>query len=122
MANAIGVEPERVFKTLVTRNEKNGIFVFCVPGNLELNLKKSAKITGSKKIDLIPVKELLSLTGYIRGGCSPLGMKKHYPLWIDETCELFKKILISAGVRGSQIEALVSDLIQITGASTADLT
>jgi Cys-tRNA(Pro)/Cys-tRNA(Cys) deacylase len=85
VALKIGAEPEAVFKTLVTRNEKNEIHVFVIPGNFELNLKKAAKASGSKNIEMIKVKELQPLTGYIRGGCSPIGMKKLFPTYIDET-------------------------------------
>lgn len=117
----IGVDPEQVFKTLVARNERNVFFVFVIPGNCELNLKKSAKASNSKKIELIKVKELLLLTGYIRGGCSPVGMKKLYPTFIDETAQLFDFIYVSAGVRGMQVKLNPDDLKIIVEAQYYDL-
>jgi len=121
VANKIGVEPERVFKTLVTRGEKTGINVFCIPVTEELNLKKAALVCGDKKIEMIKEKELLPLTGYIKGGCSPIGMKKHYPTFIDETAQLFDEISISAGVRGMQIMINTEDLAKIVENNFADL-
>ena len=121
VAKKIGVEPEKVFKTLVTRGEKTGINVFCIPVTEELNLKKAASVCGDKKIEMIKEKELLPLTGYIKGGCSPIGMKKHYPTFIDETAQLFEEISISAGVRGIQIMVKPDDLAKILGDNFADL-
>lgn len=121
VAHQINADPESVFKTLVTRGDKNGINVFCIPGNMELNLKKSASASGNKKIEMIKVKEITEITGYIRGGCSPIGMKKEYPTFIDETAQLFPQIYISAGIRGMQIKLLPEDLCQITKASFTDL-
>ena len=121
VAKKIGVEPEKVFKTLVTRGEKTGINVFCVPVTEELNLKKAASVCGDKKVEMIKEKELLPLTGYIKGGCSPIGMKKHYPTFIDETAKLFDEISISAGVRGIQIMIKPDDLAKILGNNFADL-
>ena len=121
VAHKIGAEPESVFKTLVARNEKNEIKVFVIPGNFELNLKKAAAASTSKKIEMIKVKELQPLTGYIRGGCSPIGMKKLYPTFIDETAQLNDKISVSAGVRGMQILISPSDLLKIVDAAFADL-
>ena len=121
VAKKIGVEPEKVFKTLVTRGEKTGINVFCIPVTAELNLKKAAAVCGDKKIEMIKEKELLPLTGYIKGGCSPIGMKKHYPTFIDETAQLFDEISISAGVRGMQIIIKPEDLAIILGSNFADL-
>jgi len=121
VANKIGVEPEKVFKTLVTRGEKTGINVFCIPVTEELNLKKAAISCGDKKIEMIKEKELLPLTGYIKGGCSPIGMKKHYPTFIDETAQLFEEISISAGIRGMQIMIKPDDLAEIVGNNFADL-
>ena len=121
VANKIGVEPERVFKTLVTRGEKTGINVFCIPVTEELNLKKAASVCGDKKIEMIKEKELLPLTGYIKGGCSPIGMKKNYPTFIDETAQLFDEISISAGIRGMQIMIKPEDLAKIIGNNFADL-
>ena len=111
-ASKMNLPPEQVFKTLVTRGSKNGICVFCIPVCCELDLKLAAKASGDKSISMLPTKELLSTTGYIRGGCSPIGMKKLYPTFIDETCQLFDLIAVSAGERGHQIllspEAIVS--------------
>ena len=121
-AKAISMDPWQVFKTLVAMGERTGIQVFCVPVCCELDLKKAAIAAGDKKIDLIPVKELLSLTGYIRGGCSPVGMKKKYPTFIDETCLLHEEIAVSAGERGHQMILDPNDLINLIGAKYADIT
>lgn len=121
VANKIEVEPERVFKTLVTRGEKTGINVFCIPVTEELNLKKAALACGDKKIEMIKEKELLPLTGYIKGGCSPIGMKKHYPTFIDETAQIFDEISVSAGIRGMQIMIKPDDLIKIVVGKFVDL-
>lgn len=99
----IGLSADEVFKTLVTRGDKNGINVFCIPLNCELDLKKAAVVSKNKKIEMIHVKEILQLTGYVRGGCSPIGMKKKYPTFIDETAFCFDEIGISAGAWGSEI-------------------
>ena len=121
VAAKLGLDIDRVFKTLVLRSCDNDIFVCVVPGACELDLKKAAKAHGCKKADLIPVKELLPLTGYIRGGCSPIGMKKNYPTYIDETCEIHESIFVSAGVRGLQICLPPGDLLEIAEADSADL-
>ena len=121
VAHKIGAEPETVFKTLVTRCDGNEIFVFVIPGNFELNLKKAAHASSSKKIEMIKMKELLPLTGYMRGGCSPIGMKKSFPTFIDETATLYEKIFVSAGVRGMQIQLSPDDLLNITSGKFADL-
>lgn len=121
-AIAIGFPPEQVFKTLVARGPKTGINVFCIPVCCELDLKKAAKTAGDKSIELIPVKELLGLTGYIRGGCSPVGMKKKYPTYIDEICELFDVIAVSAGERGHQMILPPEDLIKLIAAKKTDIT
>jgi len=121
VANKIRVEPERVFKTLVTKGEKTGINVFCISVTEGLNLKKAASVCGDKKIEMIKEKELLPLTGYIKGGCSPIGMKKLYPTFIDETAQLFDNISVSAGVRGVQIIIRPVDLNKIVEGSFADL-
>jgi Cys-tRNA(Pro)/Cys-tRNA(Cys) deacylase len=121
-AEQIGIPPEQVFKTLVARGEKKGILVFCIPVNAELNLKKAALVVGDKKIEMVHVKELLGLTGYIRGGCSPIGMKKKHPLYLDETAQLFDDIAVSAGVRGCQIVLNPEDLIGYSSAVVHDLT
>jgi Cys-tRNA(Pro)/Cys-tRNA(Cys) deacylase len=120
-AKAIGYPPEQVFKTLVARGERTGINVFCIPVCCELNLKKAAAAAGDKNMELIPVKELLPLTGYIRGGCSPVGMKKKFPTYIDEVCTLCEEIAVSAGERGHQMILTPDALIQLTNAVTADI-
>ncbi len=122
VAKQIGLPSEQVFKTLVARGEKKGILVFCLPVNTELNLKKAAVAVNDKKIEMIHVKDLLGLTGYIRGGCSPVGMKKKYPTYIDETAILFDRITISAGIRGCQLLVNPEELIAYTGAVTCQLT
>ncbi|MBQ0028996.1 MAG: Cys-tRNA(Pro) deacylase [Paludibacteraceae bacterium] len=113
---------EQVFKTLVLRGDKSGVFVCVVPGNDEVDLKKAAKVSGNKNCDMVAMKELLGLTGYIRGGCSPIGMKKKYPTYIHETCILFDYIYVSAGVRGLQLEINPEDLIKMCEITEADLT
>lgn len=122
VAEKIGAEVEIVFKTLVAEGDKTGIIVFCVPVNSELNLKKAATVSRNKKVELIPTKNLLAVTGYIRGGCSPIGMKKKYPVFIDETAQLFDKIYFSAGIRGMQVGIHPDDLQKITIFVFADLT
>ena len=121
VAHKIGAEPETVFKTLVAHGDRTGHLVFVIPGNFELDLKKCAAVSGNKKIEMIKVKELLPLTGYIRGGCSPVGMKKQFPTYIDETAQLCDWIYVSAGVRGTQVRIRPADLVGVTGASYADL-
>jgi Cys-tRNA(Pro)/Cys-tRNA(Cys) deacylase len=121
-AEALGRDPEEVFKTLVARGAKTGINVFCIPVCCELDLKKAAKAAGDKNMELIPVKELLNLTGYIRGGCSPVGMKKKYPTYFDETCELYDTIAVSAGERGHQMVLPPLALVELVEATLADLT
>ncbi len=121
-AEAVGMPPEQVFKTLVARGERTGINVFCIPVCCGLDLKKAAKAAGDKKIELVAVKELLGLTGYIRGGCSPVGMKKKYPTFFDETCILWDEIAVSAGARGHQMILPTGNLVSLTNAKTVDLT
>ena len=121
-AEAIGMPPEQVFKTLVARGDRNGIHVFCIPVCCELDLKKAASVTGDKSIALVPVKELLNLTGYIRGGCSPVGMKKKYPTHVDETSVLFDEIAVSAGERGHQMILSPDALQKLIDAQIADIT
>lgn len=120
-AAAIGMPPEQVFKTLVARGEKTGINVFCIPVCCELDLKKAAKAAGDKNMEMVAVKELLSLTGYIRGGCSPVGMKKKYPTYFDETCILWNEIAVSAGARGHQIIVPPEQLAEFVGAELVDI-
>jgi len=121
-AHELGIDPEVMFKTLVARGDKKGISVFCIPVAEELDLKKCAAVTGDKKIEMIHVKELLGLTGYIRGGCSPIGMKKKYPTWIDETAQLCDRIYVSAGMRGQQLILAPDALCDFIDAQYADLT
>ena len=121
-AQAIGMPPEQVFKTLVARGEKTGLNVFCIPVCCELNLKKAAKAAGDKNMELVAVKELLGLTGYIRGGCSPVGMKKKYPTFLDETCVLWEEIAVSAGARGHQMILPPEKLAELVSAKLVDLT
>lgn len=116
VAEELGENIEQVFKTLVLRGDKNGLFVCVIPGNFEVDLKVAAKISGNKNCDLIPMKELLPLTGYIRGGCSPIGMKKPYPTFIHESALLYDHIYISAGLRGLQLRISPQDLLDFTGA------
>ena len=120
-AAGIGMPPEQIFKTLVARGEKRGYLVFCIPVCCELDLKKAAKAAGDKKVELIHVKELLPLTGYIRGGCSPIGMKRAFPTYIHSSCLGLSEIYVSAGVRGLQIRIAPDALIAFTRAETADL-
>lgn len=121
-AKAIGMPPEQVFKTLVARGDKRGIMVFCIPVCCSLSLKKAAKAAGDKKVELTSMKELLPLTGYIRGGCSPIGMKKSYPTFIDESAELFDEIAVSAGTRGQQMILDPQHLISYADMTICDLT
>lgn len=116
-----GVNPETVFKTLVCVGDKTGHIVFCIPVTQELNLKKAAAASNNKKVEMIKLKDLLPLTGYIRGGCSPIGMKKLFPTYIDETAQLFENIFVSAGVRGTQVKLNPDDLIKIINGSYAVL-
>ena len=120
-AQAIGMPQEQVFKTLVARGEKTGINVFCIPVCCELDLKKAARAAGDKNMELVAVKELLGLTGYIRGGCSPVGMKKKYPTFIDETATLWDDIAVSAGARGHQMIVPPLHLSELVGAEFADI-
>lgn len=121
-AEMLGVDADCVFKTLVVRGERRGICVCVIPVAEELDLKKCAAAIGDKKVEMIHVKELLGLTGYIRGGCSPIGMKKKYPTYIDEIATLFDRIYVSAGLRGQQLIIDPEDLRAYTEAYFADLT
>ena len=120
-AKAVGLPGEQVYKTLVARGDRTGINVFCVPVSFELDLKKAAKAAGDKNMELIPVKDLLSLTGYIRGGCSPVGMKKKYPTFFDETCVLWDEIAVSAGARGHQMIVPPESLAELVSAKIVDI-
>lgn len=121
LVKKIGEDIEQIFKTLVLRGDKTRIFVCIIPGNSEVDLKKAAKISGNKNCAMVHQKELLPLIGYIRGGCSPIGMKKPYPIFIHETCQLSGYIFVSAGQRGLQFKMNPEDLINVTGAVVGDL-
>ena len=122
VARKTGKNPEQIFKTLVFCGDKNGFGVCCIPTCEELDLKKTAKAFGEKKVEMIHVKDLLKTTGYIRGGCSPIGMKKQFPTVIDETACLFDKIYVSAGVRGAMLGIEPDKLADFVGAKTVDVT
>ncbi|MCI9169517.1 MAG: Cys-tRNA(Pro) deacylase [Lawsonibacter sp.] len=122
VARQLGQDPERVFKTLVARGASGGLYVFDIPVEANLDLKKAARAVGEKSVSMIRQKELLPLTGYIHGGCSPVGMRKPYPTVFDETAELFDTICVSAGKIGFQVELSPTALMELVGASTADLT
>lgn len=111
VADQLGENVEQVFKTLVLKGDKSGYFVCIIPGAKELNLKTAAKVSGNKSCDMIPMKDLLNITGYIRGACSPIGMKKQLPTYIDESCMDYDEIYVSAGQRGLQIKISPQDLI-----------
>lgn len=121
VAEQLGENIEQVFKTLVLRGDKTGIFVCVIPGNGEVNLKAAAKISGNKNAEMIAMKELLPTTGYIRGGCSPIGMKKHFPTYFHHTVLDFNYIYISAGIRGIQIKINPKDLIAFIPAEVGDI-
>ena len=116
VAAQLGEDIDRVFKTLVLRGDKSGPFVCVIPGSFELDLKVAARISGNKNCEMLHVKELLPLTGYIRGGCSPIGMKKQFPTFIHESALLYDSIYVSAGVRGLQLCLSPQDLIQFIDA------
>ena len=120
-AKAIGFPPEQVFKTLVVRGAKQGVMVFCIPVCCELDLKKAAKAAGDKSVEMLPVKDLLNVTGYIRGGCRPVGRKKKYPTYIDEVCLLFEEIAVSAGERGHQMILPPQELVRLVDAKLVDI-
>ncbi len=122
IADQIGLPYEQVFKTLVAKGESSGVVVFCIPVNKEINLKKAAVITGNKKIEMLQVKELLGTTGYIRGGCSPIGMKKSFPTYIDESCRAVEQITVSAGVRGIQLLINREELVSFVKAKICEIT
>lgn len=116
VAAELGEDIDMVFKTLVLRGDKNGLFVCVIPGDFEVDLKTAARLSGNKSCEIVHVKELLPLTGYIRGGCSPIGMKKQYPTFVHESALLYDYIYISAGQRGLQLKISPQDLIDFTGA------
>jgi Cys-tRNA(Pro)/Cys-tRNA(Cys) deacylase len=113
VARKVGLPPEQVFKTLVARGDKTGVLMACIPGDAELDLKVMAAVSENKKVEMVPMKEIQPLTGYIRGGVSPIGGKNHYPIFLDESAMRFPLISISAGARGSQIFVSPGDLIKV---------
>lgn len=121
VADKLGQNIEQIFKTLILRGDKNGIFVCVIPGGEELDLKKASLLSDNKNAVMVPVKEIQELTGYIRGGCSPLGMRKKYPTYIDECCMLFDYIFVSAGLRGLQLKIAPVDLIESASCVVVDL-
>ena len=121
VAQRLGEDPDRVFKTLVTQGKSGQHYVFVIPVKEELDLKKAAGVSGEKAIVMIKQKELLPLTGYIHGGCSPIGMKEPFPSFLDETAELFETVCVSAGKVGAQVELNPQDLIRAASLTTADL-
>lgn len=121
IAGILGEDPEKVFKTLVTQGKSGAYYVFVIPVGEELDLKKAAKASGEKAVSMIKQKELLPLTGYVHGGCSPIGMKKQFPTFIHETAEDFEKMFVSAGKVGFQIELAPEDLIRVAGCKVADI-
>ena len=122
VAASVGMPVEMVFKTLVARGDKNGVLMACIPGDAELDLKALAAVSGNKKVEMVHLKEVQGLTGYIRGGCSPLGAKKEYPVYLDESARQWETIAVSAGKRGEQILLAPMDLVQAVRAVTAALT
>jgi Cys-tRNA(Pro)/Cys-tRNA(Cys) deacylase len=123
-AQKTGLPAEQVFKTLALRGPKDGVFLCCVPGDAEVDLKKAAKASGEKSVEMLPLKELTAATGYLRGGCSPIGTKHAYRVFIDETAQLFDEISVSAGARGSQVVLAPDKLVAVLDvrASYVDLT
>ena len=121
IAGILGEDPEKVFKTLVTKGKTGAYYVFVVPVGAELDLKKAAKASGEKAVSMIKQKELLPLTGYVHGGCSPIGMKKQFPTFIHNTAVGFDRVFVSAGKVGFQIELAPGDLISVTGCTVADI-
>lgn len=121
VAASLGEPIEQVFKTIVLHGDKTGYFVCVIPGAAEIDLKLAAKVSGNKSCALLPLKELLPLTGYIRGGCSPIGMKKHFPTFFHETCLTYPHIFVSAGQRGLQFKIAPQDLLKAAAATTAVL-
>ena len=122
VARTLGQDPQAVFKTLVTQGKSRALYVFVIPSTATLNLRRAAAACGEKAVEMIPQKQLLPSTGYIHGGCSPIGMKKAYPTFIDETAQLFDTICVSAGKIGAQVEVAPDALLGMTGAVYAELT
>jgi Cys-tRNA(Pro)/Cys-tRNA(Cys) deacylase len=122
VARKVGLPPEQVFKTLVVRGDRGGVYLAVIPGNQELDAKALARLTGDRHIEMAPLKEVQNLTGYIRGGVTVLGCKREYPVWADETIELFDVISVSAGVRGTQILLSPADYLRVTKAAVGSIT
>ena len=121
VADVLGVDHGSMFKTLVLKGDKTGYLVCCIPVDEELDLKKAAKAAGDKKVEMLPMKDLLAVTGYIRGGCSPIGMKKRFPTYLDSSAFQYEAITVSAGQRGAQVILSPNDLMAMVGAEAADL-
>lgn len=121
VAASAGMDVKMVFKTLVCRGDKNGVLMACIPGDGELDMKALAAASGNKRVEMVHLKEVLGLTGYIRGGCSPLGAKKNYPVYLNESCYDFDRIAISAGIRGQQLILSPDDLVKAVNATVAKL-
>jgi Cys-tRNA(Pro)/Cys-tRNA(Cys) deacylase len=121
VAAKVGMPPEQVFKTLVARGDKSGVILACIPGSFELDLKALAAVSGNKKVDMVPLKEVQALTGYIRGGVSPVGTKKRYPTYFDETVLAWTEIALSAGVRGCQMVLAPADILAAVGGKTGEI-
>lgn len=121
VAAKVGMPPEQVFKTLVVHGDRHGIAVAVVPGNYEIDLKALAHLTGDRKVEMLPLKEVQPVTGYIRGGVTALGMKKHYPVFVDETMEFWDDICVSAGMRGMQIRIAPADYLKATAATVGEI-
>lgn len=121
-SSSAGLPNEQVFKTIVMQNSDNEVFVFCLPADFSVSLKKARDVTGSKEIDLIKIDDLHPLTGYMRGGCSPLGMKRHFPTFVEELALLHEHIYVSAGLRGLELKIDPQDLVRAAGACFADFT
>ncbi len=122
VAEQIGLPPEMVFKTLVAHGDRTGYVVFCIPSCLEIDLKKAAQATGNKRLEMVHVKELLSIAGYVRGACSPIGMKKKFPTFIDKSAENLEKITVSGGMKGAQLLLSSSELIKFTEGKICEVT
>lgn len=121
VAQKVGMPVEMVFKTLVVRGDKTGVLMACIPGNAELHLKQLAAVSGNKKVEMVHLREVLGLTGYVRGGCSPLGAKKEYPVYLDKSSEDCEVIAISAGIRGQQILLASTDLVMAVKGTVASI-
>ncbi|MBK5257961.1 MAG: Cys-tRNA(Pro) deacylase [Thermoanaerobaculia bacterium] len=121
VAAKVGIPPEQVFKTLVARGDRNGVCFAVVPGNQQLDLKGLARLSGDRSVDTVSLKEVQPLTGYVRGGLTALAAKKNYPVYVDETIELFDSICVSAGIRGTQLVLAPADYVRATGAKTGQI-